>query len=76
MTPEAEHDFLDLIEGGTMPPKRRSLLRAVWEEVTTLRAALPNCYVCHMPLHPGHAELGRVIAGARAHASCEEGIGL
>lgn len=76
MTPEAERDFLDLVEGGTMPPKRRALLRAVWEEVTTLRAALSNCFVCRNPLHPGRAELGRVVHGAQAHASCEEEVGL
>lgn len=37
MTPEAERDFLDLLEGGTMPLKRRALLRAVWEEIVLLR---------------------------------------
>ncbi len=37
MTPEAERDFLDLLEEGTMPPKRRALLRAVWEEIVLLR---------------------------------------
>lgn len=33
MTPEAERNFRDLVENGTMPPKRRSLLRAVMGEL-------------------------------------------
>jgi hypothetical protein len=33
LTPEAERDFRDLVEEGTMPPKRRALLRAVMEEL-------------------------------------------
>ena len=36
MTPEARADFIDLMESGTMPPKRRCLLRAVWSHIKEL----------------------------------------
>ena len=40
MTPEVEADFLDLVEEGTMPAKRRTLFRAVWSEIEELREEL------------------------------------